>query len=442
MASQLVKFKTIEFDGLVCYLDMGGRVNHSLQTTVTREKLVPFQRPVQVEGSREPEMRQPSVNDSSPENVEPPAKPSCPADEGVAERWPRDYVAPLTSPFYARVISPFCDMLVANDFIPLWVTPNQLSFAGLVCGLAAAVCAQLRLYILVAPLWWGYGLLDNLDGKHARKTNRSSFGGDFVDHAVDSIITSLTVLVTLALLVPEGTAPGIAVLLTVFGQLPFYLGCWAHYVLGRVLLGTQVSGGDFFTVDELNFIVIPVMVFIRLAFPRCFDTVVFRFPFLVLTGHKSANSDPGAVTIGIVLVFGLILFSFISSLVVIFRVYQRRVLGLLLPGLAFAGLALSSRPPLLLMIPCFSLLSFELIGHRLHLPNSCEVRLWLPVLLFGVVCSTSRMMSVGVTWGLSNPVTAVAAIVLSTFTLSLLIQYKNAINRASCARASQASSNS
>lgn len=75
------------------------------------------------------------------------------------------YVPPLTSPFYSHIISPLCDMLVAKQIIPLWVTPNQLSFAGFVCGLLAAVCARLRLYPLVAPFWWGYGLCDNLDGK-------------------------------------------------------------------------------------------------------------------------------------------------------------------------------------------------------------------------------------------------------------------------------------
>lgn len=77
----------------------------------------------------------------------------------------------------------------------------------------------------------------------------ASCEGDFVDHAVDSIITSLTVLVTLNVLVPMGTAPWVAVFLMVSGQVAFYLGCWAHYVLGRVLLGTKISGHDLFTVS-------------------------------------------------------------------------------------------------------------------------------------------------------------------------------------------------
>lgn len=74
------------------------------------------------------------------------------------------YTPPLNSPFYHKVISPICDNLIDNQIVPRWITPNQISFCGLLFAVLGVICAKARIYIMVAPFWMLYGLFDNLDG--------------------------------------------------------------------------------------------------------------------------------------------------------------------------------------------------------------------------------------------------------------------------------------
>lgn len=75
------------------------------------------------------------------------------------------YVPPLNSPFYHHVISPFCNIIIQYHLIPRWVTPNQISFVGLLFAVLAVICAKLKYYGYAAPFWMLYGLFDNLDGE-------------------------------------------------------------------------------------------------------------------------------------------------------------------------------------------------------------------------------------------------------------------------------------
>ncbi len=73
------------------------------------------------------------------------------------------YVAPTTSPFYRKFLSPLCDWLCHN-IVPEWVHPDQLTILGVSCASLAAFCVLNELYIVAGCLWMLYSLLDNMDG--------------------------------------------------------------------------------------------------------------------------------------------------------------------------------------------------------------------------------------------------------------------------------------
>lgn len=119
-------------------------------------------------------------------------------------------------------------------------------------------------------------------------------------------------------------ASWVAVWFTLSGELPFYFGAWAHHVLGRVILGTQIHGTDLFTVshnhimvqivycqvDELNFIWVPSVCLLRRYVPSLFDFVIFKHPLI----HDWVGSVDGLLTFGMVTVFTIIIFAIISSI--------------------------------------------------------------------------------------------------------------------------------
>ena len=89
------------------------------------------------------------------------------------------------------------------DLIPMNISPNMLTFLGLMCTLFGyyisynyfemypkSVCFSLIL------LWCGYIIFDAIDGKQARRIGNSSPLGEFLDHACD-IISDLMVILSL-----------------------------------------------------------------------------------------------------------------------------------------------------------------------------------------------------------------------------------------------------
>lgn len=79
--------------------------------------------------------------------------------------------------------SPFYDQLV--KVFPRWIHPNHMTIAG-------GICAVLSCFALFNDQRWAafflytaYHMLDNMDGKHARRTAQSSEFGAILDHFVD-----------------------------------------------------------------------------------------------------------------------------------------------------------------------------------------------------------------------------------------------------------------
>ena len=85
---------------------------------------------------------------------------------------------------------------------------------------------------ICAGLYFGWMLLDNMDGKQARRLNCSSPLGLLFDHQVDALNVWMTAsLITLALLLSGSPLP---LLLWLIGAIPFFYTTWEELYLGSM----------------------------------------------------------------------------------------------------------------------------------------------------------------------------------------------------------------
>jgi phosphatidylglycerophosphate synthase len=97
-----------------------------------------------------------------------------------------------------RFFVPFCRVVAWSG-----VTPNGLTLASLVLGVACAYLASLGDCILLASAcWWGGRIFDGLDGTLARLTNQQSEFGGYLD-----ILCDFTVYALVPIGVVVGAAP-------------------------------------------------------------------------------------------------------------------------------------------------------------------------------------------------------------------------------------------
>lgn len=92
---------------------------------------------------------------------------------------------------------------IANR-LPLWIAPNLITLTGLLCMTAAyvllcgvlspdlATAAPAWVYVACAVAKFLYQVLDELDGKQARRTASSSPMGELFDHGCDALSCMLT----------------------------------------------------------------------------------------------------------------------------------------------------------------------------------------------------------------------------------------------------------
>eukprot|EP00919_Chromeraceae_sp_WS-2016_P046228 GHVR01109857.1.p1 GENE.GHVR01109857.1~~GHVR01109857.1.p1 ORF type:complete len:186 (+),score=22.41 GHVR01109857.1:458-1015(+) len=147
------------------------------------------------------------------------------------------YCPPTTSPFYRKAVSPLCDRLCSH--LPLWVHPDWLTLLGTVCAFASALCVGCSCFLSGALLWQLYAVLDNMDGKQARRLKLSSFGGEFLDHSCDALVAGVAYCVwTGAVLGDDVMLWGRHLFLFSF-LLPNYIGNWAHKHIGTLSIGAS-----------------------------------------------------------------------------------------------------------------------------------------------------------------------------------------------------------
>ena len=144
---------------------------------------------------------------------------------------------------YKYIISPLCNHLV--KLFPKWMAPNVITVSGFFLNVAYFSVTSYYTKLKGGPIpSWAciysafcyliYQILDNIDGKQARRTNSSSALGLLVDHGTDSCSTFF---ITCGL----GSILGLTeinqfILLWIMIIVPFYLNNWEQYITGKLSL--------------------------------------------------------------------------------------------------------------------------------------------------------------------------------------------------------------
>jgi archaetidylinositol phosphate synthase len=92
-------------------------------------------------------------------------------------------------PRVARYMEP-----VADVFVRIGISPNQISLLSLLFGLACAVCYAYRLFLVGTLLLFVSAVLDLVDGSVARKTDRQTRFGAIFDWIADKYVDALVLL--------------------------------------------------------------------------------------------------------------------------------------------------------------------------------------------------------------------------------------------------------
>lgn len=142
----------------------------------------------------------------------------------------------LLAPLYCRLI----------EFIPLWIAPNVLTLTGFLLPVLAHILLILYaptledpvprpVYLFSALSMLAYMVLDNLDGKQARRTKSSSPLGHLFDHGCDALnvtVSGLTLLASVRL-----WPPVLSLMLVHFlGHAMFYGATLEEFHSGQMIL--------------------------------------------------------------------------------------------------------------------------------------------------------------------------------------------------------------
>lgn len=105
-----------------------------------------------------------------------------------------------------RFVDPLISLLYRTH-----LSPNQITVLGLVIALAAALLVTMENFLAALLVWWLSRLLDALDGIYARKYNKTSDFGAFLDIQFDMLAYSAMIL-AFASVFPEQTTQWMLIL--------------------------------------------------------------------------------------------------------------------------------------------------------------------------------------------------------------------------------------
>ena len=222
---------------------------------------------------------------------------------------------------YKYIISPLCNHLV--KLFPEWVAPNLITVSGLFLNaLYFSVTAYYsKLKGGYIPLWACifsafcyliYQILDNIDGKQARRTNSSSALGLLVDHGTDSCTTFFITCGLGAILGLDSINQYI--LLWIMIIFPFYLNNWEQYITGKLSLPciNGINEGTIIIfVIEIAFGIIGQEYFIKNGITIFENT--YQYNTLIVFGFFCSG----------------IFFGLISIFKIIFSTYEKKIEALL-----------------------------------------------------------------------------------------------------------------
>jgi len=140
---------------------------------------------------------------------------------------------------------PLCERVV-GVLVPTTITPNQVTFAHTVAGVAAALAVAWGTgpaLLVAAVLWEIHLLLDCLDGVLARRRGTASAHGHTVDIIGDSVAyvaLAAAMWGYLRATDPDGQAGSLILAMAVSGS----LAAWAHDFYRRKLTAALTTGTD------------------------------------------------------------------------------------------------------------------------------------------------------------------------------------------------------
>jgi ethanolaminephosphotransferase len=204
---------------------------------------------------------------------------------------------------YKYFMSPLCDYLV--NFFPTWLAPNVITISGFFLNL---------LYFLITGYYTGfkggfippwacftsafcyllYMILDNIDGKQARRTKSSSPLGLLVDHGTDACTTFFITCGLGAILALETIYQYI--LLWIMIIVPFYLNNWEEYVTG--VMSLPIING----INEGTF----VIVFLECLTGCIGQDYLNKKEYIILGKHILFNTFISSLACGAGIFFGII----------------------------------------------------------------------------------------------------------------------------------------
>jgi len=121
------------------------------------------------------------------------------------------------------------------------INPNIITVVALLCAVIAGYLFYLTYFFLAGIFVLLNGFFDILDGEIAKKYDRTSKRGDFLDHTFDRIADTVILLgITLSPAVPD--LLGYVTIITIL--LVSYLGTQAHALLKRRLYGGILGRAD------------------------------------------------------------------------------------------------------------------------------------------------------------------------------------------------------
>ncbi|ELR24540.1 CDPalcohol phosphatidyltransferase superfamily protein [Acanthamoeba castellanii str. Neff] len=147
------------------------------------------------------------------------------------------------SPLSIYVLQPYWNYSIR--FVPHWIAPNLVTLFGFFGLLANYLVVAYHLPLMEgpAPAWvfalsalaieW-YSLLDNLDGRQARRTGTSSPLGELFDHGCDCLAVAVGAC-TASCIYQFGTFYSMLELVTMSAA--FWLASWEEYHTGTFFLG-------------------------------------------------------------------------------------------------------------------------------------------------------------------------------------------------------------
>ena len=204
---------------------------------------------------------------------------------------------------YKYFMSPLCDYLV--NFFPTWLAPNVITISGFFLNL---------LYFLITGYYTKfkggfippcacffsafcyllYMILDNIDGKQARRTKSSSPLGLLFDHGTDACTTFFITCGLGAILALETIYQYI--LLWIMIIVPFYLNNWEEYVTG--VMSLPIING----INEGTFII----VFLECLTGCIGQDYLNKKEYIIFGEHILFNTFISSLACGAGIFFGII----------------------------------------------------------------------------------------------------------------------------------------